>query len=459
MNVEWNKVDRWLMGEAFVGSAIADSIDVLCNDIGVRWAGSEQEHAAASYAAAQFEQLSLPGAAIEAFPLATAESTAASLKIVGEDEWRLDVRPCLFCPSIDVEGQLVDVGFGTPFELESLRGRLEGCVALIRSEHEPFTEPRSLTLRLGDLADCGVAATVTGSPHSGRRLSHVSASDWRDDPTLVPIPLVQTSSEDAARLKTKASAGARISVNVQTEFRSSTSWNAVGDLPGANLPEECILLGAHHDTTADSLGANDNGAGVAVLLETARLLAGLSESLNVRPGRTIRFVSFGAEEQGLQGSAAFVDRHYGPETKPRFMLALDELATGNMKGVVLQFPELRSLIQQQLDLLCEGLECHVLSQLDASGDMFPFSRRGIPSSFLWRWRFVGRRPETAYGHSNADTPEKLRIRELKEYAGLLARLMLRLSHVPAAGWPENRLDVQVISKRIEAERGAVFRTM
>ena len=178
---------------------------------------------------------------------------------------------------------------------------------------------------------------------------------------------------------------------------------------------------AHHDTTPDSFGANDNGAGVAVLLETARLLAGASNALGIQPGRTIRFVSFGAEEQGLQGSTAFVEHHFGPEPKPRFMLALDELSTGPMKGVVLQFPELRSLIQNQLDELNEGLKCHVLSQLDASGDMFPFARRGIPSSFLWRWRFVGRHPETAYGHSNADTPDKVRIRELKEYAGVLAR--------------------------------------
>ena len=83
----------------------------------------------------------------------------------------------------------------------------------------------------------------------------------------------------------------------------------------------------------------------------------------------------------------------------------------------------------------------------------------IDCSFLWRWRFVGRREDTAFGHSNSDTPDKLRLRELKEYAGLLARLLLRLSHLPAAAWPENRLDVAEIAQRIEEEQGAVFRTM
>ncbi len=455
-NPDWNVIDRWLMGEASVGSQIAGSIGTLCNSIGIRWAGSEQEHMAARFAAASFEEMLLHDVAVEEFPLRTCDCHAASLKV---EDWCLDARPCLFCTSLDIEAPLVNVGFGMSHELEPLRERLAGSVALIRSEFEPFTEPRLLTLRLRDLADLGVLAAVTGSPHGGRRMSHVSASDWRDDPTKVPLPLIQTSAEDAARLRSTATGSSRIAVIVSSEFRRSISWNTAASLIGTEFPKECIVLGAHHDTTPDSFGANDNGAGVAVLLETARLLSGLRKNLNVHPGRTIRFVSFGAEEQGLQGSTAFVDRHFGPEPKPRFMLALDEPGTGNMKGVVLQFPEMRSLMQQQLDLLNEGLQCHVLSQMDASGDMFPFARQGIPSSFLWRWRFVGRHPETVYGHSNADTPDKLRIRELKEYAGFLARFLLRLSHVPAAEWPENRLDVTQIAQRIEAERGAVFRTM
>jgi hypothetical protein len=459
MSIDWRTTDCWLMGEASVGSKIADHVKVLCDDIGVRWAGTDNEFAAAEYVATQFQLLNLQDRSVETFSLRTADCHAASLKVVAENAWRIDTRPCLFCPSIDVEARLVNVGYGMPHELKSLGNVLSGCVALIKSEYEPFTEPRLLTVRLRDLANAGVVAAVTGSPHYGRRMSHTSASDWRDDATLVPLPLVQTSREDAARLQDRAVAGARISVRVDSDLRSTTSWNTLAKLPGALIPEQSIVLGAHHDTTPDSLGANDNGAGVAVLLETARLLAGVCNAMDVHPGRTIQFVSFGAEEQGLQGSTAFVERHFGPEPKPQFMLALDELATGPIKGTVLQFPELQELIQDQLSDLNEGLQCHVLSQLDASGDMFPFARRGIPSSFLWRWRFVGRHPETAYGHSNADTPDKLRVRELKDYAGILARFLLRLSHVPSADWPENRLDINEIVKRIEAERGAVFRTM
>ena len=457
--MNWPIVDRRLMGEAWIGSRIADHLHVLCDEIGLRWAGTVGEQQAAEYTADQFRICGLVEPRIEPFELKTSDCHLASLRVIGVDSWHADIRPCLFCPSLDIATTLIDVGHGMPHELEDAKDRIGRSVALIQSEFEPFSEPRHLTIRLRDLARLGAVAAVTSSPQKGRRLQHMSAGDWRDgDPNSVPLPLLQTSLEDAQWLKRRVAEGVTVSLRVDSEFRIVTSWNAVADLPG-QIDDECIVLGAHHDTTPDSSGANDNATGVAVLLETARLLTDLAQTLKTKPARTIRFVSFGAEEQGLQGSTAFVERHYGPEPRPRLMLALDELATGNMKGVVLQFPELRDIVQQQLDAMNEGLRCHVLSQLDASGDMYPFSRRGIPSSFLWRWRFIGRHTDTAFGHSNSDTIDKVRIRELKEYAGLLARLLLRLADVPADGWPKNQLDVTEIARRIEDERGTVFRTM
>ena len=168
--------------------------------------------------------------------------------------------------------------------------------------------------------------------------------------------------EDGARLRRGWAAGRNVVVQVDAENLNGTSWNAVGELIGGDWPDESLILSAHHDTTTDSIGGNDNGAGVAVLLETARLLSTLQQEADVRPGRTIRFVSFGAEEQGLQGSAAYVAKHHGPEPPSRMTLNLDELAAGNMKGVVLQFPGLRPLVQSQLDCDERGAACHVLAQ-------------------------------------------------------------------------------------------------
>ncbi|MCA9109483.1 MAG: M28 family peptidase [Planctomycetaceae bacterium] len=457
--LDWNQTDRWLMGSASVESSIGSHVAELCDRIGVRWAGTTAEQLAIEYVANQFQEASLRETVIEPFDLQSWECNQASLAI-GENQ-RLEVRPCMFCPSVNVSGELIDVGFGMPHDLDQIPKELiKGKIALIDAGHEPFSEPTTFPQRLRRLADAGVVAAMTPSTAGGRRTADFTVTDWRDaDPYQVPLPVVQTSREVGARLRHHMSDPRVVTLQVEARRIQGTSSNVIGNLIGSEWPDESLVLSAHHDTTTDSFGANDNAAGVAVMLETARMLSQLQQEVGIRPGRTIRCISFGAEEQVLQGSSSYVATHHGPEPLPRLMINLDELATGTMKGLVLQFPELRQLVQSQLNTMNEGLACHVLSQLDVSGDMFPFSRRGIPSAILWRWRFVGRHPDVAFGHSDADTPDKLRFRELKEYAGNLARLLLRLSHVPPEEWPENCLDPDEIEMRIGAERGTVFRTM
>ncbi len=483
MTVDWKAADRWLMGEAMTNTRIGEYVNVLCDEVGPRWGGSPAERKAAEYIVSLRREHGLSGPRSEDFKVRTWECDAASITVEREESWLIDVRPSLFCPPADVTGPLVDVGFGMPYELQPLKRRLRGAIAIMAAGLEPFTTPRPHTQRLEDLAKLGALAVISPHTEGGRRMAHGSATDWRDAAraTRAPVPWMQTSREDGARLARRAAAGKRATVKVQSRLPLATSLNTVAELPGKLWPDEHIVLGSHHDTTPDSPGANDNASGTSVNLETGRLLAALRDELGISPGRTLRFVTFGSEEQVLQGSFAFVKRHYlgnplsrreragvrvrpaaqrtASEPKPRLMVNLDELATGNMKGVALVFPELRPLVQRELDSMREGLKCHVMAQMDASGDMFPFAMAGIHSSMLWRWRFVGRHPDAGFGHASTDTPDKVRVRELKEYAGLLARLLLRLSHVPPADWPNGALDTAAIARRIESERGAYLRTM
>lgn len=460
MTMDWEKAESWIMGSAWIDSLVSNHINTLCDDIGVRWGGSEGEKQAAKYIISQFEKFGLDNIASEPFKLSTWECSSASIVIVGEEEKQIDVRPSLFCPEIVVTGPLVDVGYGMAHEIQGLGQDLTGAIALITGAYEPFSPPEPLTNRLERLTNLGVAAAITPYANGGRRTAHGSTNDWRDmQPGYTPLPTVHTSREDGSHLSRRATANNKVTVTVQAQQKEGKSLNNMGELIGNIWPKETLLLGAHYDTTPDSPGANDNGSGTTVLLETSRILSGLNKKVGISPGRTIKFVTFGSEEQGLQGSDAYVRKHFGEDPKPNLMINLDELGTGTMKGVALQFPELRFLVQRELDNMDEGLKCHVMAQMDASGDMYPFARNGIPSSMLWRWRFIGRHPDTGFGHSSSDTPDKVRTRELKEYSGLLARLLFRLSHVNPVDWPENKLDVNKIESRIQNERGSVVRTM
>ena len=116
-----------------------------------------------------------------------------------------------------------------------------------------------------------------------------------------------------------------------------------------------------------------------------------------------------------------------------------------------------TLVQSQLDTMGDGLKCHVMAQIDASSDHFPFLRAGLDAAHLWRWRFYGRHADADFHHEAGDTADKVNIRELKEYIGQLARILLRLSHLPPEEWPTNPVTMEQVKARLDAEAGTVVR--
>ena len=82
-------------------------------------------------------------------------------------------------------------------------------------------------------------------------------------------------------------------------------YNTVADIRGSEKPDEMVILGAHLDSWDLGTGSTDNGTGSMAVLEAARTLA----KLNLKPKRTIRFVLFTGEEQGLYGSEEYVKAH------------------------------------------------------------------------------------------------------------------------------------------------------
>ncbi|MEZ4865722.1 MAG: M28 family metallopeptidase [Caldilineaceae bacterium] len=457
MALDWRTVDRWLMGEAWTGSGMDQHLAVLCDQIGPRWSSSSAERKTVEYIHAQLVASGVDHTALEEYSLQTWHYARAEAHLPAEEQ-RIDILPFLRCPPCRVDGALVDVGFGSHHEIATVQGVLPGAVAIINLGLEPFTAPVPLPYRLQALAEAGAAAAVAVDRKEGGRKEYHSASDWRY-PGLDehPLPTVTVSREDGALLRRRAKALQRLTITVESNFTALPSWNVAAELRGEHWPEEHLLLGGHHDTVFGAPGGNDNTSGVMVVLETARVLAQLRAATGVGPGRTIRFVTFSAEEQKLQGATAYVQRHYGPEAPPRLAINLDELATGPIKGLVLAFPHLRKLVQQQFAEMGDGLHCHVMAQLDPSSDHFPFLRAGIDAAHLWRWRFVGRRPDSDFHHEPGDTMDKVNLRELKEYAGQLARLLLRLSHVPPEAWPANPVTQEEVRLRLEAERGQVIR--
>ena len=156
------------------------------------------------------------------------------------------------------------------------------------------------------------SATVPHPPDTPRdkRISpwHVSAPEV--------VPQMALSNDHFNRLARMIRQGERVtmSVNLEVEFDSSDpmSYNTVAEIPGTDLKDEVVMVGAHLDSWHTATGATDNAAGVAIMMEAVRIL----KALNLQPRRTVRIALWSGEEQGLLGSRAYVRDHFGPVPTP-----------------------------------------------------------------------------------------------------------------------------------------------
>lgn len=459
-SLDWHRIDRWIMGEAWVGSSIQSHLFELCDNIGPRWSSSEAERRAVEYIRDHLEDSKLENSRLEEYSLNTWQLEHHEALLV-EDAVQLPILPFNRCPPFQAEARLVDVGFGTPHLIDAVRELLSGAIVIMTLGFEPFTTPIPHGARLQSLADFGAAAAIVVDRKEGGRVEYHNLGDWRDPGIQEhPLPTVAVSREVGARLRRAPANGGTLHLQVKSRFYQAPSWNVAAQLAGTSWPDEHLLLGGHHDTVYDAPGGNDNATSIIVTLEVARLLAKLRDEMGISPGRAIHFATYSAEEQQFQGATAYVQQHYAGNSgaaPPRLAINLDELSTGHMKGMVLAFPHLRSLIQRQLETMNDGLQCHVMSQLDTTSDHFPFLRAGLDAAHLWRWRFHSRHADADFHHEPGDTLDKVNVRELKEYIGQMARILLRLSHAPPEEWPQNPVTVEEVQERLEAERGQVIR--
>jgi carboxypeptidase Q len=130
------------------------------------------------------------------------------------------------------------------------------------------------------------------------------------------LPQVELSSEDYRRLARLAKQGEvrlEIDSNVHYEDSDLHANNVFADLPGKDAKAGYVMAGAHLDSWVAGDGAADNGVGCAIVMEASRILA----SIAVQPKRTIRFALWSGEEQGLFGSAAFIQQHLARRPAPK----------------------------------------------------------------------------------------------------------------------------------------------
>lgn len=242
--------------------------------------------------------------------------------------------------------------------------------------------------------------------------------DWtRAVPTLV------MRNEDYGRITRTIEDGTAVTlrINIQNkEYPAGTTvYNAVGEIPGSDKKDEIVMLGGHYDSWHDATGATDNGIGSSMMLEAARLLA----ACRVQPRRTIRVALWSGEEEGLLGSLAYVQQHFGSAENPKPEFAkLDayfniDSGTGKPRGAsVFGPPEAADMIRDALMPFQDwGFTGAVTTNSRRTGgtDSTSFNNAGLPGIGLAQDPFD-------YGtfthHTNLDTYERIYEEDVREGA-------------------------------------------
>lgn len=210
---------------------------------------------------------------------------------------------------------------------------------------------------------------------------------------LGTLPTAYVKYEDALEMIKNGAQRVRLTVLQNEEW--SKSRNVVVDIPVTYEPNETIVVGAHFDSVYKNQGAHDNGAGAATIMELARHFA------ENPPKRTLRFIWFGAEEMGLMGSWAHVEKQKERTNNYIFMVNVDVAGgiIGNNSASVMGSDKLVSYLDVMGSEFGSGLR---VRQSIYSGDCIPLGYEGIPSVTFSRGGGA-----TAYLHTPGDTIEHI----------------------------------------------------
>ena len=232
----------------------------------------------------------------------------------------------------------------------------------------------------------------------------------------VPIPAVGITRNQGLALIEALNAGKHMSVEVtRSYFYAEPSRNVISELNNDIKGDQVLIIGAHFDTTPDSSGANDNGSGVAVVSVVAQELADDEMPFD------LRFILFGAEETGLNGSYHYV-QELGPHERSRIMamINIDSVGAGDIS--VLGSDQLRRISlaaanASEIDLLVE-------KNPDAHGsDHLPFLYAGMDAVFLFA-------DDHTYINSPEDTLQRLEREPMAQAVAVVLGMVNRLVMSP-----------------------------
>jgi hypothetical protein len=434
-----------IAGEGMMESHAFQFLAELSDDVGARVTGSPADKKAEEWGLAKMKAIGLENVHTEKYQIWrgwTRGTAEAELLTPVRHKLHVDAMGWTgSTPAGGAEGDIATVNlFDIDNEIKNV-ARLKGKIVLMTMSGQPNKDFIQLFVRFGDFlraaGPAGVIAVIGGQAgvkSAGMNLTQTGILGFDAD---FAIPVVSMTAEDQNQLERYFERGItpRARFNVQNTFTNGPveTGNVVGEIRGRDNPEQVFVVGAHLDSWDLAQGATDNGSGTATVLGAADSIVRSGQ----RPRRTIRFVLFTGEEQGLDGSFAYMKQHKNEIGNHLGDLVLD-FGQGPVKAFQLGGrSDLVEAFQPFAKTLSNIKSIAVDDKVESGTDTLPFSIAGLPG--------INMNQDTAdyryTHHSAADALEAQKPDVLAQNSMLMALAAFWIADRPerfASPWPAER---------------------
>ena len=416
MDIE--ELDKQIWGEIGTSHRLVEVFRDLCLAWESRFSGSAGAAGAAAFVEGRLREYGVSHVYREDFPVTQWRRGTALLTMLSPAGRRYHACALPYSPSCDQEFILVDAGMGGPEEIAALGETVKGAAVLVDDRTPPggvrlHRKQKYLLLRQ---AGAGAFLFVNAAP--GMLAPTGSLAFNHEGPLDQGLPSLGLAAEVGAELRAHARKGTvRLRLVLENELVRGRDCTVVGDLRGEGGADHVTVVCGHYDGHDIAHGAADNASGTAAVLEIARVLAPLRRHVR----GTVRFILFGSEEIGMVGSHAYVTAHRDDLAALRFVFNLDSVGSvGPFRFMLQNAPELAGYFRRAISSL--PAEVAVEDRLAAFSDHLPFVLYGVPAAFMTAAEGSSR----GWGHTAADTFEKVPVESLQRAAAFCARLALRV---------------------------------
>jgi carboxypeptidase Q len=418
-----------LITEALKPSPIATNLQRLTDEIGGRVPGTPAMESAVQWGVAALGAAGADSVHTEEFTIRNSWAEGVTqMNVIAPEQFKLRLVSLAWAPPLAPlhHAPIVDVGNGDPQGF-SKAGEVAGAIVLVHSEEmtkwdDLFAEYLKAPAII-DLAVKGKAVAIAFQSTRPNDLLYRHTNSLEGEVDRIPMVLVAR--EDAGRMARLLAAGQKLYADLSIPNQIGgpiKSFNAVGELRGSEKPDEFVILGAHLDSWELGTGALDNGCNAALVIDAMRAI----KASGLRPRRSIRFILFSGEEEGMIGSHAYAVAHRSELDKAAGVVIVDS-GIGRITGFSLGRSDVVAALTPLVSPLKQFGAATLTTDAEVGTDNFDFLLEGVPT-------LVANQEEANYlinYHAMSDTFDKVDIAELKKHVAETAVVTYGIADDPA----------------------------